>query len=283
MYNELVMVQTQTFPLWVSHTSMRDFLSCSRAYFLRNLYKDPTTGKKINIMNPALALGNTVHDVLEEMSLLPAEDRFKVSLLDKYEESWQRVTGELGGFKDTTEEMVYKARGAVMIQRVIDNPGPLANKAIKLKSPDTLPPRYLISTTDNILLCGKVDWLEYFPEDNSVHIIDFKTGVHDEDEDSLQLPIYALLVKNCQKRSIKKISYWYLERSNSPKEMPLPDFATAYERVMEIALQIKKARAERQFICTRNGCFACRPLEKIVNGEAKYIKTSGYQDIYILP
>lgn len=272
----------QTFPLWVSHTSMRDFLSCPRAYFLRHVYKDPTTGKKINIINPALALGNTVHDVLEDMSSLPAEARFKESLLTKYEEAWKRVTGELGGFKDKTEEMLYKARGIVMIQRVIDNPGPLSNKALKLRSPDTLPPRFLISTEDNILLCGKVDWMEYFPEDNSVHIIDFKTGVHDESEDSLQLPIYALLVKNCQKRAIKKISYWYLERSNAPKEMPLPDFEDAYKRVMDIALQIKKLRRDKTYVCLRNGCFACKPLEKIVKGQAKYIKTSGYQDIYVI-
>ena len=276
------MAQQQTFPLWVSHTSMRDFLTCPRAYFLRNIYKDPVTRKKINIINPALALGNTVHDVLDEISSLPAEDRFKKPLLDRYEEAWKRVTGELGGFKDSMEEMVYKARGIVMIQQVIDNPGPLLQKAIKLHSPDTLPPRYMISVEDNILLCGKVDWLEYFPEDNSVHIIDFKTGVHDEKADSLQLPIYALLVKNCQKRAIKKISYWYLERSDKPAEKPLPDFEESYARIMDIALQMKRLRAEKVFVCRQNGCFACKPLEKIVKGQAKYIKTSGYQDIYVV-
>lgn len=276
------MANMKTFPLWISHTSMRDFLTCPRAYFLRQVYKDPATGKKINIINPALALGNTVHDVLDEISALPVADRFNESLLDRYEKAWERVTGELGGFKDKTEEMVYKARGIVMLQQVIDNPGPLAQKAIKLYSPDTLPPRYMISEEENILLCGKVDWLEYFPEDNSVHIIDFKTGVHDESADSLQLPIYALLVKNCQKRAIKKISYWYLERSDKPAEKILPDFADAHERIMDVALKIKKARADKEFICRQNGCFACKPLEKIVNGQATYIKTSGYQDIYVV-
>ena len=75
--------KSNTYPLWVSHTSMRDFLSCPRAYFLRNIYKDPKTGKKINIINPALALGNTVHDVLEELSELKAEERFNLDLLEK--------------------------------------------------------------------------------------------------------------------------------------------------------------------------------------------------------
>ena len=34
--------------VWVSHSSMGDFLKCPRAYFLHNVYKDPKTdsGKK---------------------------------------------------------------------------------------------------------------------------------------------------------------------------------------------------------------------------------------------
>ena len=261
---------------------MRDFLSCPRAYFLRHVYKDPKTGKKINIINPALALGNSVHDVLESLSEVKAEERFTESLLPAYEEGWKKVTGESGGFTDEIEERVYKERGAMMLKRVMDHPGPLSSKALKLRSPDSLPPRFTLSVAENILLCGKIDWLEYFPEDDSVHIIDFKTGVKEEDSNSLQLPIYALLVQHCQKRAIKKISYWYLEKSNEPIEMPLPESDAAKERVLEVALRMKKARAERTFVCKRNGCFACRPLEKIVKGEAKYIRTSGYQDIYVV-
>jgi ATP-dependent helicase/DNAse subunit B len=271
-----------TYPVWVSHTSMRDFLSCPRAYFLRQVYKDPKTKKKINIVNPALALGNSVHDVLESLTEYKAEERMEQPLLEQFEKEWAKFAGPLGGFKDEIEERVYKERGIAMIQRVIENPGPLRNKALKLHSPDTLPPRYLLSIEDNILLCGKIDWLEYFPEDNSVHIIDFKTGLHEEEVDSLQLPIYALLVKNCQQRLIRKISYWYLEKSNEPIEMPLPDFEEAHENVLRVAKQMKQARAEGVFVCRRNGCFACKPLEKIINGEARFIRTSGYQDIYAL-
>lgn len=269
--------------MWVSHTSMRDFINCPRAYFLRNIYKDPKSGKKINTVSPALALGNTVHDVLESLSELRVEERLKKSLFEQFEEEWRKFTGELGGFQDALEEKIYKDRGITMLQRVMSHPGPLARKALKLRSPDQLPPRFLLSEDENILLCGKIDWLEYFPDDDSVHIIDFKTGKHEEDGDSLQLPIYALLVKNCQKREIKQISYWYLENSNEPLEMPLPDIEKAREKVVSIALEIKKARTEKVFVCKRDGgCFACKPLEKIVKGQAKYVRTSGYQDIYVV-
>lgn len=276
------MDRQQSFPLWVSHTSIRDFLSCPRAYFLRHIYKDPRTGKKINIINPALALGNAVHDALESISDLPAAERFKTSLVDNFEKEWIKYEGDKGGFRDANEEASFKQRGLGMLQRVTDHPGPLVNKAVKLRSGDELPPRYKLSVDENILLCGKVDWLEYFPEDDSVHIIDFKTGTHEEDDDSLQLPIYALLVMNCQSRRIRKISYWYLDKYNEPTEMVLPDFAEAHERVLHAAMQVKKLRQERKFVCARNGCFACKPLEKIVKGEATYIRTSGYQDIYAI-
>ena len=48
---------------------------------------------------------------------------------------------------------------------------------------------------ENIILNGKIDWLEYVPEDDSIRVIDFKTGKNDEKEGSLQLPIYILLLK----------------------------------------------------------------------------------------
>jgi len=274
---------SQSYPLWISYSQIRDFLNCPRSYFLKHVYKDPRSGKKINIITPPLALGNTVHDVLEEISTLGANKRFEKSLLDRYESSWSRVTGELGGFRNTEEEQTYKKRGETMIRQVIISPGPLLNKAVKLRSPDELPPRYLFSTEENILLCGKVDWLEYSSEDDSIHIIDFKTGIKDEDSNSLQLAIYLLLVKNCQKRSVKKISYWYLEREEKPREMILPDLEELYEEILQIALRIKKLKQNGKYICSKNGCYACEPLEVVVSGKAEYIKTSGYQDIYIIP
>lgn len=275
------MAAQKTFPLWVSHTSISDFLSCPRAYYLRHIYKDPKTGRKINIINPSMALGLTVHDVLETLANFKADERMKQPLLERFEKAWEHVSGELGGFRDSAEETQFKKRGLAMIQRVIEHPGPLSNKAIKLSSPDDLPPRYMLTTTENIILCGKVDWLEYLPGKDSVHIIDFKTGLRDEKSDSLQLPIYALLVKNLQRREIGKISYWYLERDDKPVEVGVPDFVKANERVMEVAMQMKKLRQEGIYICPRRGCFSCRPLENIVAGKAKWVKQSGYMDVYI--
>ena len=270
-------------PLWISHSSIGDFLACPRAYYIRHVYKDPKTHNKVTLISPALALGQIVHQVLEALSVVKAEDRLKEPLIEQYNNAWESVTGELGGFSTPQQELEYKNRGAIMINRVMFHPGPISSKAIKLTSPDSLPPRFYLSKEEDIILCGKIDWLEYMPATNTLHIIDFKTGVGEEKEDSLQLPIYALLVKNCQNRDVSKISYWYLERDNDPVEMPMPDLQKAHDMILTIGLQIKEARAKREFKCPRGGCFACKPLEQILEGKAKFVSTTEYQDVYILP
>lgn len=267
---------------WVSHSSIADFLRCPRAYFLNNVYKDPKTGHKIQLMSPALALGQVVHEVLESLSVLPVSDRFHTPLSDRYEKAWKKISGKSGGFLSAEQEAEYKFRGSQMIARVAKNPGPLERLAVKIK---TELPKYFISEVDNIILCGKVDWLEYLPDEDAVHIIDFKTGKREESDDSLQLPIYHLLVHNTQERKVARASYWYLNHSDELSEKELPDLVEAHERVLTIAKKIKTQRKLQVFVCPKgdSGCRACMPLEQIVAGKATFVGESSYQqDVYIL-
>lgn len=267
--------------VWVSHTSISDFLQCPRAYYLKNVYKDPRTNHKVQLMSPPLALGQVVHSVLESLSVLPGPERFKESLVTKFERNWQAVAGKRGGFFDEATEKNYQERGRVMLQKVMDNPGPLTNLAVKIK--EDLP-HYWLSEEDGIILCGKIDWLEYLQETDGVNIIDFKTSKNQENESSLQLPIYHLLVHNCQHRQVSKASYWYLELDQIV-EKPLPDLQDAHQQVLKIAKEVKLARQLERFKCPHgeNGCFACRPFEKIIQGEAEFVGENDYhQDIYVL-
>ena len=269
--------------VWVSHSSISDFLKCPRAYYLRNVYKDPRTGHKMTVVAPPLALGGAVHEVLEALSELPVDERFKVSLVKKFETLWPKYSGKLGGFTDYEQEQTYKERGIQMLINVQEDPGPLVNKAVKIKSSSINLPNYWLSSDENIILCGKIDWLEYLPKNDSVHIIDFKTGKNEEKEDSLQLPIYLLLVKNCQKRAVAKVSYWYLDQDSGIVQKKLPDEAESYERVYEVAKRIKLARQLNHFVCSHKGCRYCLPLEKVLKGEAEKVGVSDTrQDIYIL-
>lgn len=268
---------------WVSHTSISDFLKCPRAYYLNNVYKDPITRHKIQLVSPALTLGQVVHEVLESLSVLSTTERFKRPLIDRFEGAWKKVTGKRGGFSDLQEEHSYKLRGEEMILRVAENPGPLKEKAVKIKA-DL--PNYWLSEKDEIILCGKIDWLEYLEDVDAVHIIDFKTGKREEDPASLQLPIYHLLVHNTQARKVAKVSYWYLNTQDDPQLQILPDLLEAHDRVLTVAKQIRLARKLSLFKCPQGdkGCYSCRPLEKIITGKAEYIGESEYrQDMYILP
>ena len=275
------MAQDKFTALWVSHSSLRDFLTCPRAYFLRNVYKDPKTNHKVTVMKPPLALGQAVHDVVESLSVLPAEERLSISLLKKFDIAWENVSSKKGGFTSLKQETETKERGKEMLRNIEKNPGPIIRKAVKIKQ-DL--PYYWLSNEDNIILCGKIDWLEYVPEDDSVNILDFKTGQNEEKKDSLQLPIYYLLAANTQGRKVSKVSYWYLALENSPRQMELPDLDNSFEKVFEVARRMKLARQMEHFKCPKDGCFACRPLERVLKGEGELIATSSYnQDIYILP
>ena len=267
---------------WVSHSSMSDFLNCPRAYYLNNVYKNPETGRKIQLINPYLSLGAAVHEVVEALSIIPTGDRFKQSLVEKFNQVWKKYHGKKGGFIDDSQEQSFKKRGEKMLRRVMDNPGPLNNLAVKIK--EDLP-HYWLSEDDEIILCGKVDWLEYLPDEDAVHIIDFKTSKKEEDNDSLQLPIYHLLVHNTQQRKVVRASYWYLDLHNEPVKKELPDLIKAHDEVLAIAKKIKLARKLERFKCPHGegGCRYCKPLEKIIAGEAEKVGVNEYnQDVYIL-
>jgi len=268
--------------VWLSHSSIGDFLKCPRSYYLKNVYKNPKTRHKIQLMSPALALGQAVHKVIESLSNLSTKDRFKTPLIKKFEKEWKKVSGINGGFTSPDQEEKFKKRGEAMLRKVVKNPGPVANLAVKIQK-DL--PYFWVSEEDNLILCGKIDWLEYLPDTDSVHIIDFKTSKNEEDPNSLQLPIYHLLVHNCQKREVSKASYWYLEFSDELEEQELPDLTLAREKIIEIGKKIKLARSLELYKCPQGegACYACRDLEKIVQGKAKFVGTGEYKrDIYVV-
>jgi len=275
------MVNDKYTAVWVSHSSISDWLTCPRAYFLKNVYKDPKTGHKISLMSPPLALGSAVHEVIEGLSVLPTDKRFDESLVAKFDKVWERFSGKKGGFSGSDDESRYKERGKEMLRNVMKNPGPLKNLAVKIQM-DL--PHYWLSEEDNIILCGKIDWLEYLKEEDMVHIIDFKTGKKTDQKESLQLPIYYLLVSNTQQREVKKASYWHVALADKPVEQKLPDIDEAREKILKIAKEIKLARQLERFVCPSDGCRSCKQMEMIINGEGELVGVDDIRrDVYILP
>lgn len=273
--------------VWVSHSSMGDFLKCPRLYYLHNVYKDPKTNRKMTLVTPHMSLGIAVHNVLEGLANYPSEERMTRDLRATFEEEWLKVTGKKGGFLKEEQEEEFKLRGKEMINMVIKNPRFLINKRIKLPQTN-MPCNFYLSEENNIILNGLIDWIEYLPDD-TLHMIDFKTGKHEEKESSFQLPIYLLLSNALQKRKVSKASYWYLE-TDKIIEKELPDPETAYRDVLAIALKVKEARETKSFTCPEgeHGCMHCKVYEDILKHkegaevDIDYIGVGGFnQDIYI--
>ncbi len=274
--------------VWVSHSSMGDFLKCPRLYYLHNVYKDPKTNRKMTIISPHMSLGIAVHNVLEGLGNYPSGERMNRDLRAQFEDEWLKVTGKQGGFTSVEQEEEFKMRGKDMINTVIKDPRFLVNKRIKLPQ-SNMPCNFYLSEDDNIILNGLVDWIEYLPDD-TLHLIDFKTGKREESESSLQLPIYLLLCNALQKRKVSKASYWYLE-TDKMIEKELPDADTAYKDVYAVAIKVKEAREKKEFNCPKGegGCMHCQPYEEILklkNGEpssVEYVGIGGFnQDVYII-
>ncbi|OGL53871.1 hypothetical protein A3K55_01600 [Candidatus Shapirobacteria bacterium RBG_13_44_7] len=233
-------------------------------------------------MSPPLALGQAVHEVVESLSELKTEERFKEPLLEKFERAWNKISGKAGGFFDKESEYKYKKRGMDMLERVQKKPGLVSELAVKINMEL---PYYWLSEEDNIILCGKIDWLKYIPKEDSVEIVDFKTSRNEEGDDSLQLPIYHLLVHNCQKRKVVGAWYWYLDRNDELTKKELPDLVGSEKKILEIAKKMKLARQLERFKCPNGneGCQACRPYEMVIQGKAEFVGHDEYRaDVYVI-
>ena len=253
-----------------------------------------------------MSLGSAVHQVIEPLANLKVEDRLEKinnpisNLIDTYNNVWKKFSGIMGGFESPEQEDDFKRRGLEMIKNVSENLGPIKNKTVKFYSGDFIPNIYL-SEQENIILCGLVDWVEYVEKDDTLRVIDFKTGRNEEKEDSYQLPIYKILVESLQKRKVSSGAYWYLDKDKFPinKELLDEDMEEVKNELLKIGLEIKKLKygenVENNFVCkytnAEKKCFACEEFELIQNFDngtdkserVKYLGVGEYkQDLYFV-
>lgn len=284
--------------IWLSHSSYNDFLNCPRGYYLKNVYKDPKTKNKISLLSPATSLGSAVHLSIETLLNYPSHEREeKLKDLEKaYERIWnENFVGKKGGFQNSEEEKEYYDKGLAMIENIKENPNFLLSKIIKKESyyKGDILPNFFIDDEKEVLLCGVPDWVEYL-DDDTLHVVDFKTGKNEEKENSTQLPIYVLLLENLQKRKVTKASYWYLltDKNIKHKEINREEIEEIKNKIVQAGKEIKDLKNETLkkdwkeiFVCKKGefGCIHCRDYEKILNNEAEYIGKDIYgKDGYIL-
>ncbi len=237
--------------IWLSHSSIGDYEKCPRLYYLHNIYKDKTTNRKIGIVSPYMSLGIAVHNVVEALRVFKVDERKeKISnMLADFEIEWQKVTGKKGGFESPEQEAEFKARGIEMLGNVIKDPKMLLHKTIATSSyyDGDMLPNYYISTEENIILCGNVDWIEYMDESKTLRVVDFKTGRNEEKEESMQLFIYKLLIEKLGcKWPVSSGAYWYFD-NGLVTEKNISDDEKMNEivnKIIKIGIEIREKKFE---------------------------------------
>jgi len=264
--------------IFLSPSSLADFEKCPQLYYLRNVYRSPR-GLKIQLINPNLALGQTIHDVLDQFLKMPSVQRTKDELERVYELIWGNISGEKGGFGGVEEEEGFKKRGEEMLRRFWNNRHFQEIESVKIPS---FPK---VELGNDLILTGKLDWVE--KAEDGYKIVDFKTGKQEEREDSKQMPIYAYLVSQVLKTKNITACYWYLDKDENLTACVLPDLEKTLEYLRKTGEIIKMVRQTNSFKCQsgKESCWACRDMLAIAQGKAKLVSmdpVNRKQEIYIL-
>lgn len=262
--------------LWISYTGLKDFLKCPRSYYLKNRYRDPKTGNRLQVASAPMTLGSLVHDAvkwyLQTNRLASLEDVVK-----KFRNHWLKYQGKRGGFSSREEEGDFGRRGLKMLDNFMKN--------AKILEPNIPAYDFLRYRLDEgTVLNGKVDFIGKL-SDGSLHILDFKTGAKEED-DPTQLHTYAILAESNLQKPVSKISYWYLDRESGPKEAVLDGLEEKLMWLQDKALQIKRAVEENNWVCIEGDklCNDCRNYQAIIDnkGEFQFSDESFRKDVYFL-
>lgn len=262
--------------LWISYTGLKDFLKCPRSYYLKNRYRDPKTGYRLQIASPYMTLGSLVHDAIK-WYLQTGRTADKEALIKKFRNHWLKYRAKRGGFKTVEEEAEFGKRGLGMLEFFLENAASLEPNA----------PIYdflRFKLDEKIVLNGKLDFLGQLP-DGSLHVLDFKTGTKDE-QDPIQLHTYAILAESYLQKEVSKISYWYLDRKSTPTEAVLDPLEEKLLWLKERALQIQEAVRENKWVCKEGEelCSECKSYQDVIDGKAEFQFSDDEfkKDIYFL-
>lgn len=261
-------------PIFLSHTSLSDFLKCPNSYYLKNIYRDPKTGNRLQVASPHLSLGSTVHDSVKWFIDMEGQATFS-QLEKKFRDLWPKYSGKRGGFSSREEEALFGNRGLKMLDNFYKNA-----KKLEKAMPNINFPKY--NLFEDVVLMGNFDFVGE-KEDGSLHVLDFKTGR--DVKDAVQLYIYAILAEANFKKPVTEASFWYLERDEDPKPIVLDPLEPQLEWLKEKAKELKKAIEIGTWVCKKeDSCQDCLTYKAIIDGfgEFQFTDERYHKDIYYL-
>ncbi|QQG43736.1 MAG: PD-(D/E)XK nuclease family protein [Candidatus Daviesbacteria bacterium] len=250
--------------LFLSYTSLSDFLKCPHSFYLKNLYRDPKSGHRLQIASPYLSLGSTVHDAIKWFLEIQGQANLD-QLIKKYRNLWLKFTGKRGGFASREEEAVFGKRGLLMMENFYKNWQILGKSAPHINFP-----KY--NLVENVVLTGNFDFVGE-KKDGTLWVVDFKTGVTDK-KDPLQLYLYAILAENNFGKKVTQASFWYLDRESSPSPVVLEPLEGQVQWLQEKGQEVKKAVEKGQWVCIKNEmediCNECQIYQALKDGQGEF-------------
>ena len=262
-------------PIFISYTSLSDFLKCPRTYYFKNLYRDKKTGNRIQVASPYLSLGSTVHDSCKWYLEMGGQVTYP-QLERKFRNLWLKYSGKRGGFATREDEAVFGKRGIKMLDNFFKNAKRLEKITHKIDFPK-------LNLFEDVILMGNFDFIGE-RQDGTLHVCDFKTGVNDE-KDPLQLYIYAILAEANFGKSVSAASFWYLDRDDEPRQIVLDPLEPKLEWIIEKAKDVKETINAAKWVCAEQGKCDCASYQAILGGKGEFQFTDEryHKDIYFLP
>jgi len=227
--------------------SLNMFQQCPRQYKFQ--YIDHL-GDIYRKSRPYFTMGDHVHATLKDfLSVTPVSERNMAKLEDLLREKWRRYRK---GFNDRTDEKKWGEKALKQLRW-------FARTQDISVIPFMIEDYHSAALTDTILLKGKIDRVDK-EADDSLHIIDYKTGKMPAEINQIQLHIYALILSKKQDLPLKKASYFYLDVGKLRTiELTTADLAQAASYVIEL---VDRIRIETEYPATPNiYCWNCDFLE----------------------
>ena len=251
-----------------SYSKLALFDKCKKQYHFQ--YLDSVIEKRdFKKQRDYQTKGNAVHGAITLFYHLPLEKRSFENLKNSLKEAWfseinpfkDPPLGEIGGF-DTLEYERETYRDAIRILKNFFELGEtdppifyLPTNNIKNSFDDYK--NFIKPLNDELFISGKMDRIDKL-EDESLRIIDFKTGK--EDQDRFQLDFYKLLAELNFDNKIKTVSFYYLDTGKIEDiDVSGIDQNKIKDQVLE---KIKNIRGEKEFSPSPSGlCEHCDFLE----------------------
>jgi RecB family exonuclease len=145
--------------------------------------------------------GSLVHNVLcDFFAKVPREQRDEARLLAAFDERWAALSPRYLRMPGV-DELHDQSRGALVR---------FAQREDLKAEPFRVEEYVQIRIAPEVTLFGRMDRIDE-EADQTLHIIDYKTGSHPSDIDASQLHLYAIMVESKLERTVSRASFWYLD------------------------------------------------------------------------